>query len=130
VLEFTHRDRRAWRDVGRALGAMAGSLVLGSALALYLPVPYAGVAGVVALGGIGAGYLVWAERFLARYTDDLRRGRTGEAVGFPRAELGTAVGLERVVGRPTARSPHSRRRYPSTPDPEGEPLVPDGPGTG
>ncbi len=108
---FTHRDRRAHRDVGRAFWTVVGLSLGLTGIALWVPLPYAGIAAVVALGGLGAVYLGWAERTLSSYTEDLRRTRDGAEVdGFLRAEIGSPVGLDRDLRSPASPSPHSRRR--------------------
>jgi hypothetical protein len=128
VDQYSHRDRRAHRDVRRALWTTVAAIVALTAFGLEVPLPFAGLVAVVALGALGAVYLGWSEGMLASYSDDLRRAREGkESDGFTRAEVGSPVGFERDVGRPTAASPHARRRYPGTSE-EDDPSLPDGPG--
>ena len=112
-MAFSHRDRRAHRSVGRALAAVLG-LVVGLVLvALEMPYDAVGLAAVGGLSAVGLGYLIWSERLLSRYSADLRGVLEGISdSGFVRAEVGTAVGLERAVGSPAGRSPHRRRGPP------------------
>ncbi len=112
-MAFSHRDRRAHRSIWRALAAVLG-LVVGLVLvALEMPYDALGVAAVGGLSAVGLGYLTWSERLLARYSADLRGVLEGiSGSGFARAEVGTEVGLERPVGSPAGRSPHSRRGPP------------------
>jgi hypothetical protein len=112
VIDYSHRDRRAQRDVSRALGTVIAVTVVLTAGALLLPLPYVGIAAVLALAVLGAAYLGWSERTLSSYATDLRRAREGQEIdGFLRVEVTTEVGLERPVGRPTSPSPHARRRH-------------------
>lgn len=114
MLDYTHRDRRAQRSVSRAFLAMGGIIVGLIVFALGMPFDLAGLLGVVALGGLGIAYLGWSDRLLRAYTDDLRTGlEGGGASGLLGVELRTPVGLDRAIGRPTARSPHVRRRAPA-----------------
>lgn len=128
---YSHRDRRTHRDVRRALWTVVAAVVLLAGFGLEVPIPFAGLASVVALGALGAVYLGWSEGMLASYSDDLRLAREGrESDGFTRAEVGSPVGFERDVGRPTAASPHARRRYPGTLEEENDASLLDGPGSG
>jgi hypothetical protein len=123
---YTHRDRRAHRDVRRALWTTVAAIVALTGVGLEVPLPFAGLVAVVALGALGAVYLGWSEGMLSSYSNDLRRAREGrETDGFIRAEVGSTVGFERDVGRPTAVSPHARRRYPGTPEGDADPALPD-----
>jgi len=111
VSDFTHRDRRAHRDVGRAFWTVVGVSLGLTGLALGVPLPYVGLAAVVALGVVGAAYLGWAERFLTSYGADLRRAWEGSEVdGFRRVEVAATVGLDRDSRSPASPSPHVRRR--------------------
>ena len=115
VLSYSHRDRRAHRDVRRALWTMVAAALALTGFGLGVPLPFAGPAAVVALGILGAVYLGWSDGMLSSYSNDLRLAREGrETDGFVRAEVASPVGLDRDVGGPTAFSPHSRRRYPGT----------------
>jgi len=117
--DFTHRDRRAHRGVTRALGTVVGLCLGLTGVALWLPLPYAGISAVVALCLVGAGCLLWSERFLAEYVQDLRAAREGrESRGFARAETSTPVGLYRDRAMPWSPSPHTRRRPGDTPSSE------------
>ena len=93
---------------------VAAALAL-TGVGLGVPVPLVGLAAVVALCALGAAYVGWSDGMLASYTTDLRLARDGgSADGFVRVEVGSPVGFDRDVGRPTALSPHARRRYPRT----------------
>lgn len=125
--DYTHRDRRAHRDVGRAFWAVTAVALALTGLALGVPLPFAGIAAVVALGALGAAYVGWSERMLADYANDLRLAREGGATGgFVRAEAAMPVGLYRDVGGPTSPSPHTRRRTVDTRRDENDPR--SGPG--
>jgi len=114
-MDYTHRDRRAQRTVTRAFVSVVGGTAGLIGLALVVPVDVAGLAGVLALAGLGAAYVGWSERLVAKYAEDLRAGAEGSAgAGLLRVEMHTRVGLEREVVRPTARSPHARRRSPGS----------------
>ena len=111
MTDFTHRDRRAHREVGRAFWTVLGLSLGLTGVALAVPLPYAGLVAVVGLGVVGAVYLGWADRTLARYASDLRQTQDGTATdGFVRAETGTAVGLDRDGSAVPSPSPHVRRR--------------------
>jgi len=115
-MEFTHRDRRAQRAVSRVFYGVVGATVALVGLGLEIHLGYAGLVSVIALGLLGAGYVAWSDRFLEEYARDLRTGAEGAATeGLLRVELRSPVGLDRDIGRPTERSPHSRRRPPATP---------------
>jgi hypothetical protein len=130
-MEYSHRDRRAHKDVGRAVGTMVGAILLLIGIGLVVPLPFVGIAAVVALGVLGAAYLVWSEGMLASYSSDLRLAlEGGETDGFTRVEVTTTVGLERDVGQPTSLSPHSRRRYPARKDDDDAPERGERPKTG
>ena len=93
---------------------VAAALAL-TGVGLGVPVPLVGLAAVVALGALGAAYIGWSERMLSSYATDLRLAWEGRSTdGFTRAEVGSSVGFDRDAGRPTAVSPHARRRYPGT----------------
>jgi len=127
VAAYSHRDRRAHRDVRRALWTMVAGVAALAGVGFEVRVPFLGLASVVALGVLGAAYLGWSEGMLSSYSNDLRLAREGrETDGFIRAEVGSPVGFEREVGRPTAVSPHARRRYPGTSTEEDEPPLPHG----
>jgi hypothetical protein len=101
---------------------MVAAVVALTGVGLGVPLPFIGLAAVVALGGLGAAYVGWSEGMLSSYSTDLRLAREGgETDGFVRAEVGSSVGLDRDVGRPTALSPHARRRYPGTSGDEDDP---------
>lgn len=130
MIEYTHRDRRAQRDVSRAFLTVVGLVVALIGFALAVPLEFSGVVAVVALGILGVAYIGWSDRLVHGYTRDLRSEREGESSkGVLRAELRSSVGLDRDVGRPTERSPHVRRTSPTTsgsdegplPSPESEP---------
>jgi hypothetical protein len=95
-----------WRALGALTGA-GGALITLALLAPGVVAPAAAIAGLAATGAI---YLGWGDRLLREYDQDLRSVRAGAAAsGFVRVEVGSEVGLEREVGSPTGRSPHSRR---------------------
>jgi len=131
VLDYTHRDRRAQRDVSRAFFAMVAVTVALIGFALEVPLWFAGLVSVIALGALGVGYVGWADGVLEGYANDLRSGLEGDAAGgLLRAELRSSVGLDRDVGQPTARSPHARRRSPETSDSHDEPRAGAGTNSG
>jgi hypothetical protein len=114
-MEYTHRDRRAQREVGRAFFGMVGLTLALIGFALGVPIWFAGPVAVVALGILGVAYIGWSDSLLQRYADDLRTELDGRSAdGLLRAELRSPVGLSRNVGRPTGRSPHVRRRAPES----------------
>ena len=126
--DFSHRDRRAHREVNRAFWAVVGASLALTGVALWVPLPFAGIAAVVAMGFLGLGCVVWAERVLEEYTRDLLFARDEQLPrGFARAETATPVGLYRDGEQPWSPSPHSRRRpgdawtSDRTSDPESEP---------
>jgi hypothetical protein len=107
---------------------MVAAAVALTGVGLEVPLPFVGLTAVVALGVLGAVYLGWSEAMLSSYQTDLRLAREGGAVdGFVRVEVGSAVGFDRDVGRPTALSPHARRHYPGTPRDNDEPKRATGP---
>ena len=111
MLEFTHRDRRAHREVDRAVWTVLGLSVGLIGLAMALPTEFIGILAVVALGVLGAAYLGWSDRLLAQYASDLRHAQADSSYrGFVRAEAGVMVGLDREEDLPGAPSPHVRRR--------------------
>ena len=131
MLEYTHRDRRAHRDVHRALWTVLGVSVAAIVLAMAVPIAIVGISVVVALLVLGAVYVGWSDRLLDDYASDLRHAREGSAAhGFARAEAGSTVGLDR--GRETTRapSPHVRRRPRAGRSEETEPPHPSGPDSG
>ena len=116
VSDYSHRDRRAHREVGRALWTVVGVSLGLTAVAVVLPWPFVGIASVVAMGALGLAYLGWSDRMLDRYASDLRRARDGTSTdGFVRVEVATPVGLYRDARLPTSPSPHTRRRARSGP---------------
>ena len=111
--DFSHRDRRAHREVSRALWTVVGVSAGLTAVAVELPWPLVGIASVVAMGVLGLVYLGWSDRMLDGYASDLRHARDGTSTdGFVRAEIASPVGLYRDARLPTSPSPHSRRRTP------------------
>ena len=110
MLEFTHRDRRAHRDLNRAIETVLGVSVGLIALAMALPTEFIGILAVVGLAVLGVAYIGWSDRMLAQYASDLRHATDGSPTrGFVRAEVGGAVGLDREE-LPPSPSPHVRRR--------------------
>jgi hypothetical protein len=111
MTEFSHRDRRVHRTIARSLAFVSLTVVALAVFAMVVPWPVAGIAGVVALALSGAVYIAWSERVVAEYARDLRSVADGFPMdGFRRVEAGSSVGLERVIGRPSERSPHSGPR--------------------
>jgi len=111
VVDFTHRDRRAHRDVDRAVWTVLGASVGVIVLAMALPTPFVGISAVVALSVLGAVYVGWSDRLLDDYASDLRHAQEGSVDhGFARAEAGSTVGLDRDHTAPPSPSPHVRRR--------------------
>ena len=111
MADFSHRDRRVHREVNRALYATTGTSLALIALALVVSLPLVGIGAVVALGIVGLVYVVWADRFLEEYANDLRAAREGSPRGsFVRAEMASPIGLDRDSRSPVSVSPHSRRR--------------------
>ena len=109
--EFTHRDRRAHRDVDRAIFTVLGLSVALIGLAIAVPLEFVGILVVVALGMLGLASLGWSDRMLAQYASDLRHAQDdGSPRGFVRAEVGVTVGLDREAEMPPAPSPNVRRR--------------------
>jgi len=111
VPEFTHRDRRAHREVDRAVYTVLGISVGVITLAMAIPAEFVGILAVVALGVLGVASVGWSERMLAQYASDLRHAQDDSAPrAFVRAEAGVTVGLDREDGMPPSPSPHVRRR--------------------
>ncbi|HYB78557.1 MAG TPA: hypothetical protein VEG66_02200 [Thermoplasmata archaeon] len=111
MLEFTHRDRRAHRDVDRAIGTVLGISVALIGFAMVFPSEFVGILVVVALGVLGVACMGWSERMLAQYASDLRHAQDASSPrGFLRAEVGVTVGLDREEEMPPSPSPHVRRR--------------------
>jgi hypothetical protein len=111
VPDYTHRDRRAHRDVSRALWTVLGVSVGLIGLAMAVPISLVGLLAVLALAVVGAGYVGWSDRMLGDYSSDLRHAREGsDAHGFARVEASSMVGLDRDHTTPPSPSPHVRRR--------------------
>ena len=109
--EYTHRDRRAQREVDRAVYAVLGVAAGLIGLAMALPVEFVGLLAVVGLGVLGLASLGWSDRLLAQYASDLRHAQDERSPrGFVRAEVGAPVGLDRESEVPPSPSPHVRRR--------------------
>jgi hypothetical protein len=110
-MEYSHRDRRAHRTVGRGFFLTVAAVAALTLAALVLPGPILGVIAVGSLAATGAVALAWGDRVVTDYATDLREVRDGTiADGFVRTEVESHVGLERTIGRPSERSPHARRR--------------------
>jgi hypothetical protein len=125
--EYSHRDRRAEREVGRAFLALAGVTLALVVAALAIPFSFSGWLEVIALGILGIAYVGWSERFLQQYSDDRKAEREGESrSGFLRAEGRSPVRRDEELGRPSGRSPHARRRAMAAVGAESEPLAPPG----
>jgi hypothetical protein len=113
-MSYSHRDRRVHRFLWRVLAVTAAGSVLLGGLVFYGPTIALAVAGLVGLAALGAITISVGERGVAEYERDLRDVRGGDvASGLLRAEVRSDVGLERSVGLPSARSPHSRRGPPA-----------------
>jgi len=110
VPDYTHRDRRAHRDVGRAFWTVVGVSVGLTGLAMVIPVTIVGILAVLGLAVLGSVYLGWSDRMIAGYARDLHGALEGTMTdGFVRAETVTVVGLDRGSDSPRSLSPHSRR---------------------
>ena len=127
-MEYSHRDRRAQRDVRRA-AVLFGAVIL-ALLAVADGAPYLWARGLAVLGlaASGGAFLLFGDRLTREYAGDLASARSGETIsGALRVEVESQVGLERPVVRPSIRSPHVRRR-PLLPDqippPKGEDAEP------
>ena len=115
--EYSHRDLRAQRDSDRAFWTVVALCVAWTVFAVVVPLPFAGFLAVSALAALGAGYLVWSERMLGMYSDDLARGVAEPAgSGFWRAEAAVGVRDPDGADRRGAPSPHRRRRTSSAAD--------------
>ena len=113
---YSHRDRRAQRAIWRCLGIVGAAIVALSAFILLAPSADWGILGIGGLIVTGGAYVVWSQQALSEYAWDLRAMRDGTvSSGFLRAEAGSLFGLDRIVGRPTERSPNTRRRRPVVP---------------
>ncbi len=114
-MEYSHRDRRAEREVDRSFFAVVALIVAFVAFAVAVPLWFAGWVGVLGLGTLGFGYVVWSERFLESYSEDRRSKQEGGRVnGILWAELRSLARPDGDVGRPMAHSPHARRRTPES----------------
>jgi hypothetical protein len=110
-MDYSHRDRRAHRTVARAFAVLFAFVVALTIVALLVPGTVPGLASFASLVLAGFGAVLWGDRVAAEYGEDLRTVGNGTAVDrFVRLEVASRVGLERVIGRPSERSPHSRRR--------------------
>ena len=123
-MEYSHRDRRAEREVDRSFYTLVAITFALVVFAVVVPFWLAGWLGVLGLGALGVGYVAWSERFLETYSEDRRSEQEGgRADGLLRAELRSPARPDRDIRRPTARSPHVRRRTPesleSADDPSG-----------
>jgi len=123
-MAYSHRDRRAHRDVRRDFGLVVGAGLTLAVLTMVVPWTALAVGALAGMAALGAGYLLRADRLLEEYARDLQRVRAGtERSGFLRAEVESEVGLERQIVRPSATSPH-RRRGPIAPGREETDPVP------
>ncbi|MCI4365898.1 MAG: hypothetical protein L3K10_07585 [Thermoplasmata archaeon] len=106
---ISHRDHRAMRTVRRAFLLIVGTVALVGGLAVLSPFPLAGFVALVALALVGGLYLRNSDRLLRTYAHDLRSVRGDEPPrGWVRVEVESEVALERAVGLPSQRSPHTR----------------------
>jgi hypothetical protein len=123
-MAYSHRDRRAHREVFRDFEIVVGAGLALGVLCLLTPWTAVGVGALLGLAVLGVVYVLRADRLLTVYSRDLERVRSGtEGSGFVRAEVASEVGLERTIGRPSSASPH-RRRAPITPGGRGDAGVP------
>ncbi|HXQ78867.1 MAG: hypothetical protein WB788_09270 [Thermoplasmata archaeon] len=130
-MEYSHRDRRAERDVDRSFFTLVSLTFALVVFAVAVPYWFAGWLGVLGLGVLGVGYVVWSERFLESYSEDRRTEQEGGLVhGLLRAELRSAARPDRDLHRPTARSPHARRRAPGSREIAEDPAVAPGANSG
>ncbi|MGP8071976.1 MAG: hypothetical protein ACLPZM_02465 [Thermoplasmata archaeon] len=108
-MSFSHRDRRAHRTLWRILGGVgAGTLVL-CGLAMFGPDVAFGLGALVGLAVLGWVGMAEGEEAVREYDHDLRSVTAGsDGDGFVRAEVRSDVGLERPIGFPAVRSPHTR----------------------
>jgi hypothetical protein len=110
---YSHRDRRAHREVWRMLGILAGGASALALTALWAPgwvVPLGAIAAII---GFGGAVVRWGDRVVEEYESDLLVVREGrQSSGFVRAEVGSQVGLERKASVATGPSPHRRRGAP------------------
>lgn len=115
-MDYSHRDRRAQRNVRRA--AVVFGLTILTLLALADLAPFLWARGLAVLGLAAAGglFVLYGDRLTREYAHDLASARSGEPIsGALRVEVESEVGLDRPVVRPSVRSPHVRRR-PVLPD--------------
>jgi hypothetical protein len=127
VSEYSHRDLRAQREADRAFWTVVALCVGWTVFAVAVPLPFAGFLAVSALVALGAGYLVWSERMLAGYSDDLGRGVAGTGgSGFLRAEGAAGARGPDGIDRRSTPSPHRRRRGSSPEEGSRLPTGPDG----
>jgi len=109
-MAYSHRDRRAHRDVRRDFEIVLGAVLALGVLVLVAPWSIVSIAALVALAGLGAIAMWRADRLFGTYARDLAAVRAGsEPSGFLRAEVASEVGLERRIVHPSAGSPHRRR---------------------
>jgi hypothetical protein len=115
VTEYSHRDRRAEREVDRSFYTFVALTLALVAFAVVVPFWLAGWLGVLGLGALGVGYVAWSERFLETYSEDRRLEQEGgRADGLLRAELRSPARPDHDDRRPARRSPHARRRPPGS----------------
>ncbi len=127
-MAFSHRDRRAHREIERGLGLLAGGILGLSLVAILAPEPWVGLSALLGLVLAGLVAVAWGQRLLIGYARDLRSFREGGPPGdFGRFEAASRIGLERPVGGPSRRSPHSRGPRAGAPDEGPEDAV--GPGS-
>ena len=125
MLDYTHRDRRAHRDLNRALWTVLGVSVGLIALAMAVPISLVGLLAVLALAVVGAVYVGWSDRMLGDYSSDLRHAQEGsDAHGFAWVEASSTVGLDRDHTMPPSPSPHVRRRPRAGRGEESDPPLP------
>jgi hypothetical protein len=110
-MSFSHRDRRVHRTLERALALTAAAVLTLGAAASLVGSAWLGIVCVAGLAVVGGVYLAAGDRWVAEYEHDLRTVRAGHgSSGLLRAEVESEVGLDRPVGGPRRRSPHTRAR--------------------
>jgi len=123
-MSYSHRDRRAHRDVRRDFEIVLGATVALGVVILFVTWPFVWIAALLALAALGAVSMARADRLIRIYARDLEGVRTGKGgSGVLRAEVSSDVGLDRSVVRPSAVSPH-RRRGPVAQDREAPDVPP------
>jgi len=103
--EYSPRDHRAHRDLGRGFVALAAVTVGLILLALVVPWPWVAIAAVLTLAAVGAVSVAWSDRLLARYVEDLREARVAESMRPPLVERSPELRPERPARAPPSTAP-------------------------